>query len=195
MWRRAGIGPATPRAVRHIPPMTNAAGTFPPPRFLVVMGVSGAGKTTVGRALARALGWPFHEGDAYHPAANVERMARGQPLTDEDRAPWLAALHDLIARSLASGEHGVLACSALRERYRAALVPASAPAGTVRFVFLDVPAEVLRARLEHRAGHYMPPSLLPSQLRTLEPPRDALRVDGTEPPDAIVRVVRSTLGL
>ena len=172
--------------------------TAPPalrPRFLVVMGVSGAGKTTVGLALARTLGWPFHEGDAYHPAANVERMARGQPLTDEDRAPWLAALHDLIARALDAGEHGVLACSALRERYRDALVPQSAPAGAVRFVFLDVPAEVLRDRLEHRAGHYMPPSLLPSQLRTLETPRNALRIDGTAPPDTIVREVRAALGL
>jgi gluconokinase len=159
------------------------------------MGVSGAGKTTVGRALASALGWPFHEGDAFHPAANVERMARGQPLTDTDRAPWLAALRDVIARALDAGEHGVLACSALRARYRAALVPASAPKGAVRFVFLDVPEDVLRERLEHRAGHYMPPSLLPSQLKTLEPPQHALRVDGTRAPESIVEEVRSALDL
>lgn len=165
------------------------------PRFIVVMGVSGSGKTTVGRALASALGWPFHEGDAYHPAANVEKMARGEALTDEDRAPWLAALRALIASVLRAGTHGVLACSALRHSYRKALVPASVRRGEVRFVFLDVPAEVLRERLAHRSGHYMPASLLPSQLATLEPPREALRVDGTEPPDRIVATLRGRLGV
>ncbi len=165
------------------------------PRVIVVMGVSGAGKTTVGRALAAALGWPFVEGDDYHPTSNVEKMRHGIPLTDADRAPWLARLRDVIEDVIARDGHAVIACSALREAYRRALQPRDAPPGTVRFVLLDVPADVLHARLEHRVGHYMPASLLGSQLATLERPNDALCVDGTLPPDEIVRRIREDAGV
>jgi gluconokinase len=153
--------------------------------IVVVMGVSGAGKTTVGEALARALGWPFVEADELHPAANVDKMRRGEPLDDADRAPWLAA----VAARMRALDDGVVACSALRERYRAALRVRP----DVRFAFLDVPRDVLAERLAQRRGHFMPPSLLPSQLATLERPDDALVVDGTEPVAAQVAAIRAAL--
>lgn len=153
--------------------------------IVVVMGVSGAGKTTIGRALATALGWPFVDADDLHPAANVDKMRRGEPLDDADRAPWLAA----VAARMRSLGDGVVACSALRARYRDALRVRD----DVRFVFIDVPRAVLERRLQHRAGHYMPPSLLPSQLATLEWPRDAIVVDGTQPVDDVVARIRAAL--
>lgn len=178
------------------PGSTAFAETVTPPRVVVVMGPSGSGKTTVGRALADALGWPYLEGDDYHPAANVAKMASGSPLDDADRAPWLATLERLVAGILADGGHGVLACSALKRRYRAAIVPRGAPPWAVRFVYLSVPPAVLQERLEHREHHFMPPSLLPSQLAALEPPTGSgITVDGTLAPAEIVRTVRATLGL
>lgn len=164
-------------------------------RVIVVMGVAGAGKTLVGSALARALGWTFYDADDFHSPENVAKMHRGIGLTDADRAPWLAALRDLIERVIRDGRKAVLACSALKEAYRKTLTPDDAPPGTVRFVYLDVPADVLRERLEHRAHHYAPPELLDSQLATLEPPHDAVRVDGTLPPDEIVGAARSALSV
>ena len=155
-----------------------------PTRIIVIMGVSGAGKTTVGRALASRLGWPFLEGDDFHPAANIERMAAGHPLSDADRAPWLAALRARIEETLADGGSAVIACSALKHAYRKAL--ARDDGDVVRFVQLDVPIEVLRERLEHRGGHFMPASLFESQLATLESSSSALHVDGTLPVDRIV---------
>jgi carbohydrate kinase (thermoresistant glucokinase family) len=135
------------------------------PPLLVVMGVSGAGKSTVGAALAAELGVPFRDADDLHPAANVALMAAGQPLSDTDRWPWL----DLVGAALASAEvRGtglVMACSALRRVYRERIL-AAAP--TARFVLLEVPPEVLEARMLARPGHFMPPSLLASQLATLE---------------------------
>src|SRR4051812_35572067 len=145
---------------------------------IIIMGVSGAGKTAVGEALAKELGWPFHEGDDYHSPHSVRKMARGEGLTDEDRAPWLAALSHLIHRIVTDCEHGVIACSALKQQYRDELVPAGIPPNAVRFVYLEVPREVLEQRLAHRTHHFAPPELLPSQLATLEEPRDALRVNG-----------------
>jgi gluconokinase len=161
------------------------------PRVIIVMGVAGAGKTFIGQALARALEWPFYDADDFHSRANVEKMRRGEGLTDEDRQPWLAAMRDLIASILERGERSVLACSALRQSYRTALVPEDAPNGTVRFVYLHVPEQVLRERLAARKHHFAPPTLLPSQLQTLEEPADALWEDGTRPPDEIVRSIRA----
>lgn len=165
------------------------------PQVIVVMGVAGAGKTLVGSALAHALGWTFYDADDFHSPENVAKMHRGIGLTDADRAPWLEALRDVIDRVIRDGRNGVMACSALKEAYRKMLTPDDAPAGTVRFVYLDVPPDVLHDRLEHRAHHYAPPELLDSQLATLEVPRDAIWVDGTLPPDEIVRAARSALAL
>lgn len=153
--------------------------------IVVVMGVAGAGKTTVGEALAAALGWPFVEADELHPAANVAKMRRGEPLDDADRAPWLEA----VAARMRALPDAVVACSALRERYRAVLRVRP----DVRFVFLDVPRTLLDARLAKRRGHFMPPSLLPSQLATLERPADAVIVDGAQPVDAQVAAIRAAL--
>lgn len=156
---------------------------------LVVMGVAGAGKTTVGHALAARLDVPFHDADDHHDAASVARMRAGHPLTDADRAPWLARLNALIARTLARGDSAVLACSALRRRYRDALVPEGVPRGAVRFVYLRVPRRALEERLTARTDHYMPPTLLDSQLATLEEPaagEDALVVEADRPVGVIV---------
>ena len=162
-------------------------------RVIVVMGVSGAGKTTAGRALSLALGWPFYEGDDFHSAANVAKMHRGEALNDDDRAPWLHDLCVLIAWILERGEHGVLACSALKQAYREALVPRGAPPSAVRFAYLDVPVEVLRKRLADRKGSFFDPSLLDSQIATLEKPSDAIRIDGDQPVDHIVKAIREAL--
>jgi len=137
------------------------------------MGVAGSGKTTVGRRLARRLGWTFLDADEYHPRANVEKMARGVPLTDADRRPWLEALHELIAAKLAAGESLVMACSALKERYREALRVGDEP----HFVHLRGDFDLIHERLLARRGHYMPAELLASQFEALEEPRDAIIVD------------------
>lgn len=137
-------------------------------RVVVVMGVSGCGKTVVGRELAARLGWSFRDADEFHPAANVERMSRGIPLTDDDRGPWLDRIRDLITAALAEGGvPTVLACSSLARRYRERM---GLGRTGVRLVFLDGPAEVIRARIAARRDHFMPTSLLDSQLRSLEPP-------------------------
>lgn len=155
------------------------------------MGVSGAGKTTVGRLLAASLGWPFVEGDAFHPPANVEKMRRGDALTDADRAPWLSALRRCIDELAAAGRSAVVSCSALKQSYRDVL---AAERPEVRFVWLTAPPELLLERVRHRGGHYMPPELLESQLVTLEPPVGALRIDATAPPAASVDAIVSALG-
>ena len=159
------------------------------------MGVAGAGKTAVGRALADSLGWSFHDADDFHSRANVAKMRAGTPLTDTDRAPWLATLHALIADHLASGAPMVLACSALRAAYREALRPGGAADARVAFVQLDVPPEVAERRLAARSGHYMPASLVASQFATLEPPRDALRLDATRPVAELVQQIVDAFGL
>jgi gluconokinase len=162
------------------------------PHVIVIMGVAASGKSTVGAALAQALGCPFYDGDDFHSAANKAKMHSGVPLTDDDRVPWLATLRDLIAGVIQRDERAVLACSALREWYRAALVPRDAPPGSVRFVFLDVPRAALEARLSSRR-HFFPSSLLDSQLDTLEKPHDAVWVDGTQPIPEIVSDLRKAL--
>ena len=135
--------------------------------ILVVAGVSGSGKTTVGKALAERLGFVFADADDFHSASNVEKMAGGIPLTDTDRGPWLSALRELLAGWSAGRTGAVLACSALKRSYRETLADGLPD---VRFAILDVPADVLRERLKKRAGHFMPASLLDSQLAALELP-------------------------
>ncbi len=161
------------------------------PQAVIVMGVSGSGKTTVGRRLAKRLGWPFHDADDFHPEENVEKMRAGVPLGDAARAPWLERLHDLIAHHLDAGQPLVLACSALKERYRDAL------RGTygerVLFVHLAAPFEVIQGRLAGREGHYMPSALLKSQFETLEVPEDALRLNAEEPVEALLERVLAAL--
>jgi gluconokinase len=164
-------------------------------RVMIVMGVSGAGKTEIGRALAALLGWRFVDADDYHSAANKEKMHRGEGLTDVDRARWLATLSAIVVDAIAHNTRTVLACSALKQKYRDALVPAGVPHDAVRFVYLDVPTDVLRARLERRKDHFAPPSLLDSQLATLEKPHDALWVDGAKSIDEITAFVRRALEL
>ncbi len=160
---------------------------------VVLMGVSGVGKTAVGRALAARLGWTFADADDLHPAANVAKMQRGEGLTDADRKPWLDAVRALIEHRLAAGQPTVLACSALKARYRDRLRVRD----EVRFVWLDEPRAVLETRLEDRAGHFAGPSLLPSQFEALERPseREAVRVTATGGVDQTAARVVEALGL
>jgi gluconokinase len=131
------------------------------------MGVSGSGKSTIADILAERIGWTFEDGDKFHPASNVAKMHAGTPLTDEDRWPWLRAIAAEIDRVCAAGEHVVIACSALKRAYRDILVHGRKD---VRIVFLDGSQQLIAGRLAKRKGHFMPPDLLPSQFRTLEPP-------------------------
>ena len=156
------------------------------------MGVSGAGKTTVGTSLVSALGWRFVEADELHSAANKEKMRAGVPLTENDRAPWLATLHAVVERAVERREHLVIACSALKERYRAAL---GGDCRGVRFVYLKVPEAVAVARSAARVGHFAGPALVPSQFATLEEPDDALTIDATLAPEQVVSVIRDEFGI
>ncbi len=137
------------------------------PCALVVMGVSGSGKSTVADALAKKLSWTYEDGDKFHPPSNVAKMSAGHPLTDEDRWPWLQAIADEIDRVCKAGQRAVIACSALKRAYREVLVHGRTD---VRIVFLDGTKELIAGRLAQRKGHFMPPGLLDSQFKTLEPP-------------------------
>jgi gluconokinase len=159
--------------------------------ILILMGVTASGKSTVGQALARLTGWDFAEGDDYHSEANRKKMHSGIPLDDDDRAPWLAALHQVLLGWHQRGENGVLTCSALKQRYRDTLTD-GLPAGSYRFVLLEVPELELQQRLRARAGHFMNPALLASQLATLEQPQDALRIPAEGSPDEIARKILAT---
>jgi carbohydrate kinase (thermoresistant glucokinase family) len=157
------------------------------------MGVSGSGKTTIGRALAQKLGWEFQEGDALHPPENVAKMHAGHPLDDKDRAPWLAAIAASIDDWRGRGESGVVTCSALKRRYRDVII---GDRREVRLVYLSGTREVLAARLAGRQGHFMPATLLESQLETLEPPapdENAVTISIDMPVKDIVEHIVATL--
>lgn len=152
------------------------------PEIIVVMGVSGSGKTTIGVALAQRLGCLFIEGDDLHPPSNVAKMREGTPLTDQDRAPWLAALAAKMKETKDSGQSCVVACSALKAAYRRTL----AVDNDVLFVMLEISYETALERLQNRKGHFMPASLLKSQFQTLQEPHDAIAVNAEQQIDKIV---------
>jgi gluconokinase len=163
------------------------------PPILIFMGAPGSGKTTVGKFLAERLGWTFQEGDELHSAANVAKMERGELLSDEDRAPWLAAIAAWIDRQAAAGRPGIVSCSALKRAYRTVLTKGRPYA---RIVYLEASPALLRDRVAHRAGHFMPPSLLQPQLDIFEPPapeEHPIVVNADQPveaqADAVIRVL------
>jgi gluconokinase len=158
---------------------------------VVVMGPAGAGKTTVGRALAAALDWPFLDADDLHSPENVARMAGGTPLTDADRAPWLARVHDAVAHLASHGGHAVVACSALRQAYRDQIARGIAD---VRWVYLSASPDLLARRLAEREGHFAGPAILPGQLADLEPPREAIVVPAALPVAEAVACIRTAIG-
>jgi gluconokinase len=166
--------------------------------IVVLIGPAGAGKTTVGTALAESLGWRFVDADDLHSPENLVRLAHGESLTDADRAPWLASIRELIERAIGNDASIVLACSALKRSYRVALLPrAKRDAGQLRFVYLKANPERLNTRLRSREGHFAPPELLASQLATLEEPtpdEGVLTVDGERPFAELVAQLRRALG-
>jgi len=155
-------------------------------RFFIVMGVSGSGKTSVGKSLAEHLGWDFYDADDFHPPANIEKMSNGMPLDDSDRVPWLATLHDLISSSLIRDMPGVLACSALKESYRKRLLEGNAG---VQIVYLKGTYELIWSRMTRRKNHYMKAEMLKSQFDALEEPVDGLTVDISLSVEEILQVV------
>lgn len=160
--------------------------------ILILMGPTASGKSTIAAELIRLTGWSFAEADDYHSAANKKKMHAGIPLTDEDRAPWLASLHQVIVEWVREGRNGVMTCSALKQAYRDTLTE-DIPAGICKFVLLEAPAAVLEERIRERPGHFMNPDLLQSQLDTLEPPKNALHVDATGAPTAVAENILNQL--
>jgi gluconokinase len=158
---------------------------------VVLMGVAGSGKTTVGRLLAERACATFYDADDFHTPANVEKMRDGVPLTDEDRLPWLDALRELIRDCLGRGGRAVLACSALKEEYRERLLVD----GRVKFVYLKGDYSLIEERLKNRRGHFMKPGMLDSQFDALEEPRHALQVEVAAPPEEIVETIKDQLKL
>jgi len=162
--------------------------------IVIVFGVSGAGKTTIGKLLAEDLGWQFYEGDDFHPLPNIEKMRSGRPLTDEDRWPWLDRLRDQITRSLAAKENAVLSCSALKRAYRECLRVSD----DVKFVFLRGDYALIERQLRRRRGHFMNPALLQSQFADLEEPEpdeDAITIELGRTPEELVEEIKAKLGL
>ena len=158
-------------------------------QIIVVMGVAGSGKTTVGTRLAEAMHCAYLEGDSLHSAANVEKMSHGIPLTDADRAPWLAAIHARLLDAFRHGESLVVGCSALKRSYRSVL----ADGVPITWVYLKGAPALIRSRLQHRSGHYMKADMLASQFDALEEPSDALIVDVSPPPGVIVERILAEL--
>ena len=161
-------------------------------RFIIVMGVSGSGKTSVGRSLADHFGWDFYDADEFHPPENIAKMANGIPLDDADRVPWLAALHHLIASSLNEHRPGVLACSALKERYRQQLLDGNQG---VQLIYLKGSYDLIWSRMEERTDHYMKPHMLKSQFAALEEPANALTTDISGSVPEIVQEIISNLSI
>jgi carbohydrate kinase (thermoresistant glucokinase family) len=160
--------------------------------LVLLMGPSGSGKTTVGRALADATGWAFHDADDLHPEANVEKMRKGGSLDDDDRDPWLDRVRDLIVSTAIREHHAVVACSALRESYRRRL---DAGIPDLRWVYLHASADVLRQRLATRQGHFAGAAILAGQLQTLQMPGEALVVDAERTVGQLVQDICTKLGL
>ena len=157
------------------------------PRIILIMGVTGAGKTTIGRLLSTELGWPCFDADDFHSSASRDKMSRGLPLDDTDRAPWLAALRERIDGCLAAGRSAVFICSALREKYRQTLMGG---ARTVSLVHLAGDLATIQARVNQREDHYMKAGMVQSQFDALEAPADALTLDIRQPPEALVTEIR-----
>ena len=162
--------------------------------IVIVFGVSGAGKTTIGRLLAEQLGWRFYEADDFHPRANIEKMRSGHPLTDEDRWPWLERLREQMTRSLAANENAVLGCSALKRAYRERLRVSN----DVRFVYLRGDYALIDKQLRDRRGHFMNPALLRSQFVDLEEPtpdEGTITIELGRSPQQLVEEIKARLGL
>src|SRR5258707_13270416 len=155
------------------------------------MGVTGSGKTTVGRLLAEDLGWTYFDADDFHSELNIEKMKGGTPLNDADRIPWLERLRELVRDCLLKSENAVLACSALRESYREFLLLDE----SVKLVYLKGEYQVIQERLAQRRGYYMDPALLDNQFETLEEPAECLWIDAASDPIAILRTIRSSLSI
>jgi carbohydrate kinase (thermoresistant glucokinase family) len=165
------------------------------PMVLVLMGVSGCGKSTTGARLSKLLDWPFRDADSFHPQANIDKMSKGLPLTDEDRRPWLAAIAQWIDERLAAGECGIVSCSALKRDYRRIIVGERAG---VRLVYLKGDMELIGDRLSRRRNHFMPPALLRSQFDALEEPQSderALSVPISLTPRRVVEAIMQELGI
>ena len=158
----------------------------------VIMGVSGAGKSTIGELLADGLGCHFYDGDDFHPPANIQKMEQGIPLTDQDREPWLESLRGLIENYIAQGRQAVVACSCLRAHYRQQLGVGSAG---VQFIFLQGEMDLIKSRMKRRKNHFMPSDLLKSQFAVLEPPEDAIVVNVDQTPEEIVSTLIDQLSL
>jgi gluconokinase len=160
--------------------------------ILIVMGVAGSGKTTVGQLLAKELSWTFRDADEFHPPTNIEKISRGLALEDSDRAPWLAAMRATIETYLREGRNAVLTCSCLKASYRQTLLVDPA---RIRFIYLKGSFELIDARLRQRAHHFMKADLLKSQFEILEEPQDAITVDLSDPPEVIVQKIRKALNI
>ena len=160
-------------------------------KVIIIIGVSGSGKTTIGRLLSGELGWKYYEGDDFHPPANIEKLKHGVPLDDADRKPWLESLRDLIRNCLEQNDSAVVACSALKQRYRDFLLVDE----RVILIYLKGDYELIRERLSKRRGHFLNPNLLDSQFAALEEPKTAMQVDVSLSPAEIVKSIRSALRL